>query len=318
MLSIRHTRHFRIEKPTILTIGTFDGVHLGHQKILSRLQQLKQRHGLNTVVLTFDPHPRKVLFPEQKDLKLLTLTNEKLNLLENYGVDIAVVYPFDKDFSNIDAEAYVKEFLVHDLKVKHLVIGYDHHFGKGRGGNIHLLKGLEQKYGFSLEEIDALDIDKISVSSSKIRHALESGNIVLANSFLGHSYFLEATVVSGKKLGRQLGYPTANLKIEEEDKLIPKIGVYFVEVIVDGQPYYGMMNIGLNPTTDEDQALKLEVNIFEFNREIYGKVIRVNFLNYLRDEQKFESLDALIKAIDQDKRNCLELIKQTESTICRL
>jgi riboflavin kinase/FMN adenylyltransferase len=318
VLTIRNTKHFRIEKPSIVTIGTFDGVHLGHQKILSRLQQLKQKHGLNAVVLTFEPHPRKVLFPNQADLKLLTLIDEKLDLLENYGVDVAVVYPFDKTFSNIEAKEYIEEILLKNLKVKYLVIGYDHHFGKDRGGNIKVLQQFEKEYGYEVEEIDALDIDHIAISSSKIRHALEEGKITLANNYLGHYFFLNAIVVEGKQLGRKLGYPTANLKIEGTDKLIPKIGVYFVEVVIDNVAHYGMMNIGYNPTTDNDQKVKIEVNIFDFNEDIYRKVVRINFIDYLRDEKKFNNLEELTEALHEDKQKCMLLIEEINRTLCAI
>jgi riboflavin kinase/FMN adenylyltransferase len=318
VLTIQNTRHFRIESPTIVTIGTFDGVHLGHQKILSRLVQLKHRHGLQAVVLTFDPHPRKVIFPSQSDLKLITLVDEKLDLLENYGVDVAVVYPFDKKFSSIEPQEYIEEILVKSLKVKYLVIGYDHKFGKNRSGDIKVLQQYSKKYGYKVEEIDAMDIDHIAISSSKIRHAIEEGNIELANNYLGHYFFLYATVVHGKHLGRELGYPTANLKIESSDKLIPRTGIYFVEVVVDTEKHYGMMSIGYNPTTDNDQRVKLEVHIFGFSQEIYGKTIRVNFLKYLRNEKKFNNLEELKEALAEDQRCCEVLIREVEQTICRL
>ncbi|MGZ4089883.1 MAG: bifunctional riboflavin kinase/FAD synthetase [Bacteroidia bacterium] len=313
MLTVRNTREFRIEKPTIVTIGTFDGVHLGHQKILNRLQQLKKKHGFNTVVLTFEPHPRKILFPQQTDLKLITLIEEKLDLLEKYGVDVTVVYPFDKEFSNIESKEYIEQILIKSLKVKHLVIGYDHKFGKNRNGDINVLKKYSEEFGYEVEEIDALDIDNISISSSKIRHALENGEMQLANNYLGHPFFMKATVIPGKQLGRKLGYATANLKIEGTDKLIPKIGVYFVEIIVDEKKYYGMMNIGYNPTTDTDQNVKPEVHIFDFNEDIYGKTIVVNFLNYLRDEKKFDNLDGLICELHEDKKKCMKLIEELKN-----
>jgi riboflavin kinase/FMN adenylyltransferase len=316
VLVVRNTKHFRLENPTIVTIGTFDGVHLGHQKILSRLQQLKQRHGLTTVVLTFEPHPRKVLFPDQKDLKLLTLAEEKLDMLENYGVDVAVVYPFDKNFSNFEASDYIEKVLIKSLQVKYLVIGYDHHFGKDRGGNIKLLQQLKNKYGYEVEEISAMDIDHNTISSSKIRHALEDAKVDLANEFLGHYYFLYAEVIHGKKLGRTIGYPTANLKIESEDKLIPKIGVYFVEVVFEGKIHYGMLNIGMNPTTDTDHNIKVEVHVFDFEGDLYKKNIRVNFIKYLREEKKFKGLDELKKALDEDKEKCLHLIEEINKIIC--
>jgi riboflavin kinase / FMN adenylyltransferase len=310
VLTIQHTEHFRIESPTIVTIGTFDGVHLGHQKILRRLKEIKGATGFKTVVLTFEPHPRKVLFPEQKDLKLITLVDEKLALLDKYGVDVAVVYPFSVQFSQSDPDFYIHEILLKQLQVKHLVIGYDHKFGKNRAGDIHTLKQFAPKAGFIIEEISAKDIDSIAISSSKIRKALEDGNIDLATEFLGHPFSLEGTVVKGKQLGRTLGYPTANIRLESEDKLIPKIGVYFVEVNVDGLTRYGMMSIGLNPTTDHDNTVKLEVHLFDFSADIYGKTIRLNFLKRLRDEKKFANLTELKNGLDQDKNICLELITQ--------
>jgi riboflavin kinase/FMN adenylyltransferase len=308
VLIIQNTQHFRIESPTIVTIGTFDGVHLGHQKILSRLQELKKNTGLKTVVLTFEPHPRKILFPEQKDLKLITLIDEKLNLLEKYGVDVSVVYPFSKHFSQLESQVYIEEILLRQLNLKHLVIGYDHKFGKDRTGDIHSLKKFSEHYGFFVEEISAKDIDNIAVSSSKIRKAIEDGSVELASEFLGHPFFLQAKVVKGKQLGRTLGYPTANLKPEAPEKIIPKIGVYFVELYIDGLHYFGMMNVGINPTTDSDDAIKLEVNIFDFNADIYSKVIQVNFIKRLRDEKKFANLDELIEQLHLDKEMCLQLI----------
>ena len=310
MLTIQHTEHFRIESPTLVTIGTFDGVHLGHQKILYRLTELKKQTGLKTVVLTFDPHPRKILFPEQKDLKLLTLVDEKLELLEKYGVDVAVVYPFSKQFSQLESELYIQEILLKQLNVKHLVIGYDHKFGMNRTGDINTLKKYAPGSNFTVEEISAKDIDNIAISSSKIRKALEEGNIGLASEFLGHKFFLNATVVKGKQLGRTIGYPTANLKTEGGEKIIPKMGVYFVEIVVEGVKHYGMMNIGTNPTTDADDAIKLEVHIFDFNSDIYGKPIQLNFVKRLRDEKKFANLNGLIEALHQDKEDCLRLMAE--------
>jgi riboflavin kinase/FMN adenylyltransferase len=202
--------------------------------------------------------------------------------------------------------------------VKYLVIGYDHHFGKDRGGNIKVLQQFEKDYGYEVEEIDALDIDHISISSSKIRHALEEGKITLANNYLGHYFFLYATVIPGKQLGRKLGYPTANLKSGSSDKLIPKIGVYFVEVVVDGLSYYGMMNIGYNPTTDSDQKVKMEVHIFDFSRDIYKETVRINFIDYIRDEKKFNNLEELTLALDSDKHRCMELIDEINKTLCAI
>jgi riboflavin kinase/FMN adenylyltransferase len=308
VLTVQNTEEFRIETPTIVTIGTFDGVHLGHQKILERLRNLKTQTGLKTVVLTFEPHPRKVLFPDQKDLKLLTLVDEKLTLLDKYGVDVTVVYPFSKKFSELPSDVYIRHVLLKMLNVKYLVIGYDHKFGKNRSGDIQVLKKYAAEYKFEIEEISARDIDHIAVSSTRIRKALEEGDVELAGNFLGHRYFLEGHVIRGKQLGRNLGYPTANISITEEEKQVPNKGVYLVEVIVSGQHYFGMLNIGVNPTTDVDNLIKIEVHIFDFEHDIYGENIRINFVKRLRDEKKFANLNELKQALDQDREDCLNLI----------
>lgn len=308
MLTIQNTEHFRIESPSIVTIGTFDGVHLGHQKILERLKVLKSKTGLKTVVLTFEPHPRKVLFPEQKDLRLLTLVDEKLALLEKNDVDVAVVFPFTPDFSESDAEHYIGHILVKQLNVKHLVIGYDHKFGKNRKGDIRLLREYAPRFGYTIDEIKAEDIDDIAVSSTRIRKALEEGHITLATEFLGHYFFVTGKVVKGKQLGRELGFPTANIETASSEKMLPKTGVYFVSVEVFNKSYFGMVSVGYNPTTDSDRTIKTEVNIFDFDADIYGKVVKLNFLKRLRDEKKFANLTELKAAIESDREACLQLI----------
>lgn len=308
MLIIQHTSDFRIESPTIVTIGTFDGVHLGHQKILRRLQELKLQTGLKTVVLTFEPHPRKIIFPEQKDLKLITLIDEKLDLLEKYGVDITVVYPFTEDFAHSEAQHYIEHILLKQLHVNYLVIGHDHKFGINRSGNITTLIDYSKNKPFQVEEISAEDIDHIAISSSKIRRALEEGQIDLANEYLGHEFFMNAQVIKGKQLGRQLGYPTANLKLENRDKIIPKMGVYFVEVQFKTKNYFGMMNVGNNPTTDNDLQVKVEVNIFDFEENLYFENIRVNFIKRIRDEIKFKNIEELKQQLILDEEHCLNLI----------
>ncbi len=308
MLTIQHTKNFRIEKPSIVTIGTFDGVHLGHQKILNRLIELKQKLNLTTVVLTFHPHPRKVLFPNQTDLKLITLVDEKLELLKKNNIDVTVVYPFDIAFSQLEAEEYIETILVKQLNVSHLVIGYDHKFGKNREGTIDTLKHFATKYNFTVEEISAKDIDSINISSSKIRHAIDEGHIELATDFLGHHFFINAQVVKGKQLGNTIGFPTANLKLDDADKLIPKIGVYFVEIVFENTNYFGMMNVGTNPTITDDLSVKLEVNIFDFNKTIYNKRIKIKFVKRIRDEQKFNNLNELIEQLHLDKQTCLKII----------
>lgn len=313
MLVVQNTENFRIESPTIVTIGTFDGVHLGHQKILGRLAELKAETGLQTAVLTFEPHPRKVLFPDQKDLRLLTMIEEKLELLQKNGVDVAVVYPFTAAFSELDAETYVRDILHKQMKVSRLVIGYDHRFGKGRTGNIDVLRQFAGTYQFEVEEISARDIDNIAISSTKIRKALEEGQVELAAEYLGHPYSISSTVVQGKQLGRTLGYPTANLQQSPPDKLIPDRGVYLAAVRVNNQDYYGMMSVGYNPTTDQDHKIKTEVHIFDFNQDIYGKDITVSFLKRLRDEKKFAGLDDLKNQLHHDREMCLAIISETEA-----
>lgn len=308
MLTIQNTAHFRIESPAIVTIGTFDGVHLGHKKILQRLVELKNQTGLQTVVFTFEPHPRKVLFPDQTDLKLLSTADEKITLLKSCGVDVAVVFPFSKNFAAIGAEDYIKHMLVKQLNVKHLVIGYDHKFGLNRSGDIHTLKQYATRYHYKVEEISAHDIDNLSVSSSRIRKALEAGRVEEAAQLLGYRYSITAKVVKGKQLGRTLGYPTANLNVQATEKLIPRQGVYFVQVSHAGVVYNGMMNIGTNPTTDSDSSVKCEVNIFDFEGDLYGSEIKVEFTRWIREEKKFTGLNELKLAIDNDKEECLKLI----------
>ncbi len=307
VLVIENTEYFRIEKPTIVTIGTFDGVHLGHQKILQRLSEIKAETGFQTLVLTFEPHPRKVLFPDQRDLRLLTLVDEKLDLLRSFGVDVAVVYPFSRQFSELASDVYIREILCSQLKTRKLVIGYDHRFGKGRTGDIRVLRQAARENGFEVEEISARDIDSIAISSTKIRKALEEGKLDLAAEFLGHPYFLNAQVIQGKQLGRSIGYPTANLKTAEE-KLIPRNGVYFVKLEVEGQWHFGMLNIGTNPTTDRDDSVKIEVHLFDFDRTIYFRSVRLQFIRRLRDEKNFKGLEELTAALDEDKKNCLLLM----------
>ncbi len=289
---------------SIVTIGTFDGVHLGHQKIIKRLVELKNKQGGEIVVFTFDPHPRKVLFPEQKDLKLITSTSEKCEILKQFGVDHVLVFPFTKEFSQMQANDYISEVIAKGLKTKTLVIGYDHRFGSNREGNIDTLKGFASTYHFNVEEIPAQEINQLNVSSTRIRKAIEEGDIQTANEFLGYSFFITGKVVRGKQLGRTIGYPTANILIGNEDKLIPKIGVYAVNVLIGKQSYKGMLNIGINPTTDTDNTIKTEVNIFDFDQDIYEESIKVEFVKRIRNEKKFANLDELKQGLANDKIAC--------------
>ena len=291
-------------KQAVVTIGTFDGVHLGHQKIIQRLLELKQQHGGETVLFTFEPHPRKVLFPEQTDLKLITNTAEKCELLKQFGIDHVLVFPFTKAFSQMQASTYIDEIISKGLQTKTLVIGYDHHFGSNREGNITMLKEQAPQHGFEVEEIPVQEINQLNVSSSRIRKALEQGEIEIATNYLGYSFFIKGEVIKGKQLGRTIGYPTANINLNDPDKLIPKIGVYAARVIIDGKTHKGMLNVGVNPTTDNDNKLKVEVNIFDFDQEIYGETIKLEFVKRIRNEQKFANLDELKQQLANDKIAC--------------
>lgn len=289
---------------SIVTIGTFDGVHLGHQQIIKRLVELKKKQGGEIVLFTFAPHPRKVLFPSQTDLKLITTTQEKCELLQQFGVDHVLVYPFTKAFSQMQAQDYISDIIAKGLKTKTLVIGYDHRFGSNREGNIELLKQCSSVYHFNVEEIPAQEINQLNISSTRIRKAIDEGDIKTANEFLGYSFFVTGTVIKGKQLGRTIGYPTANIFIEDTDKLIPKIGVYAVNVILNGITYKGMLNVGTNPTTDTDYKIKIEVNIFDFDKDIYGETLKVEFVKWIRNEEKFANLDELKQALANDKIAC--------------
>jgi riboflavin kinase/FMN adenylyltransferase len=295
-------------KNPCITIGTFDGVHLGHQKIIHQLKESAQAIKGESVILTFYPHPRMVLFPDDEDLKLLSTEEEKKELLEKFGVEHLIVHPFTKKFSRITYTEYVRDILVNKLKVKKLIIGYNHHFGRNREGTFQQLKKLAPVYNFELEKIPAQVANKIEISSTKIRKALTSGDIKTANKFLGYEYSLSGKVVKGKGLGKPLGYPTANIHMEDKYKLIPADGIYAVSVLVQNKIYGGMLSIGKNPTISSDNKKTIEVNIFDFDKEIYGEIIRIFFKQKLRDEKKFDSMEALKKAIDGDKEKSLKIL----------
>jgi riboflavin kinase / FMN adenylyltransferase len=305
---VRDFEKWQFVDESIVTIGTFDGVHRGHQKLLQKLNNLKQKKGGKSIVFTFDPHPRKVLFPGQTDLQLLSDLDEKTELIKAQGIDILIIYPFTKEFAQIEPERFISEILIGKLKVRTLVIGYDHKFGKDRKGDINTFKAASAKYGFEVEEIPAQEINDINVSSTKVRRALFEGDISAAHDFLGYNYFLHGEVVHGKKLGKTISFPTANISVKDKDKLIPRKGVYLVGVELEGFKGCGMMNIGTNPTTDTDENLKLEVNIFNFDKDIYGRTIRIEFMERLRDEKKFDSVEELINAIKEDEKNCKRIL----------
>lgn len=300
---------FQSTKKTILTLGTFDGVHIGHKKILERITQNTENGKYESLVLTFFPHPRMVL-QEKSEIRLLNTIDEKIKLLEATGIENLVVHPFNESFSRLTAEEFVRTILVEKFQIQKIIIGHDHRFGRNRTANIDDLIAFGIEYGFEVEQISAEEIQDVSVSSTKIRKALNEGNMTLANEYLGYSYFLNGTIVKGKQLGRTIGFPTANIHIEEDYKLIPKIGVYVVRAVVNNETVFGMMNIGFNPTVNGEKQT-IEVHLFNFDKDIYDQNIEVSLLNYIREEQKFSSVDALKAQLDQDKINSLAFINSS-------
>jgi riboflavin kinase/FMN adenylyltransferase len=298
---------FKNVKNPVVTTGTFDGVHLGHQKIISRLKDVAREENGETVLLTFYPHPRMVLFPEDNDLKLINTQEEKIELLEQYGIDHLIIYPFTKEFSRLTSVEFVRNILVNHIKTKRLVIGYNHHFGRNREGSFEHLKEYGPLYGFEVEEIPAKDIDSIEISSTKIRNALQIGDVRTATSYLGHEFSLTGRVVDGKKIGREIGYPTANIFVEDKYKIIPVDGVYAVKVRHDNRMYKGMLNIGNNPTVNGKHKT-IEVNIFDFNKDIYEENATIYFIERLRDEVKFNGLEELKAQLAIDKINSLKIL----------
>jgi riboflavin kinase/FMN adenylyltransferase len=291
---------------TAVTVGSFDGVHLGHHQIFSHLRDGAIKHELKSTIVTFDPHPQKILNTRNSDLKILTDLDEKLELFEKIGIQQVVILPFTKEFSRISYLDFVRSFLVEKLKVRHMVIGHDHHFGRDREGGFNKLIDLGNKYGFLVTEIPAYTINGQTLSSTLIRDEIESGNVEKAANYLGRLYGISAKVVRGDGRGKQIGYPTANLKVINSDKVIPKRGVYAVKVIFQDKKYRGMMNIGYRPTFNYD-SLTLEVHLFNFNAEIYGQRLNILFKMFIRKENKFPSVKELILQLDKDKEICEKL-----------
>lgn len=286
----------------VLTIGTFDGVHIAHKRILQRITELAQEVDGESVLVTFHPHPRLVLQPQNNNLKLLSLLEEKFELLAACQLQHVVVVPFSKAFAEQSPEEYVSDFLVGTFQPKKIVIGYNHQFGKERAGNIHLLREMGQAAHFEVEEISKQIVEDIGVSSTKIRNALLEGAIDKANHLLGYAYRLSGEVIKGKQLGHTIGFPTANVKVADPTKLVPADGVYAVNVRHQNQQYKGMLNIGKRPTVDGQNAQRsIEVNIFDFDQMIYGEKLQISFTAFIRKEQKFESLAALKTQLSQDK-----------------
>jgi len=292
-------------KNPVLTIGTFDGVHLGHAKIIERLRKKATEVEGESIIITFDPHPRFVVAPNSTPIELLSTSQEKIKALQKLNVDNLVVVPFTKAFSDISAEAYVRDFIVSNFHPHTIIIGYDHHFGKNRQGNYQLLESMKTTYGFQLEEIPVQEIEHIAVSSTKIRAALHIGDIKKANELAGKHYTLEGVVIHGEKRGRLIGYPTANLHIGDTHKLIPANGVYAVKAYLNKTVYKAMLNIGVRPTVSSSNHRSIEVNIFDFGQDIYDETLRIEFVDKLRDERKFNGIDELIAQLTIDKQDAL-------------
>lgn len=298
-MNIYHSIHdFTTTKKTVFTLGTFDGVHLGHKKIIERLLNASNEEE-QSLVLTFFPHPRMVL-QKESDIKLLNTIQERTQLLEKAGLQNLIIHPFDHSFSRLTAEEFVKNILVDIFNIKKIIIGHDHRFGRNRTANIDDLILFGKEYDFEVEQLSAEEIDEVSISSTKIRNALDEGKIILANEYLGYNYSFSGSVIHGKKLGRTIGFPTANLKIEESYKLIPAIGVYAVNCFIGLKKIKGMLNIGTNPTV-EGQNLSIEVHLFDFDEDLYGQKIRVEFIKRIRDEQKFASVEELKMQLKEDQ-----------------
>ncbi len=299
MKIFRNFSDYTDRKPLALSLGMFDGVHLGHQSIINALHEVSSEKGLESAILTFWPHPRLVFNPN-KDLKLLNTLEEKSQLLSSFDIENLFLKEFDEEFRNLSGEEFVRQILVDKLNVKHLIVGYDHVFGKNRSGNFELLKKLAPELGFEVVQMEAVNIHNKNISSTKVRNALLEGQIKEANELLGYHYPVSGTVTDGKKLGRTIGYPTANIEVNRL-KLLPKKGAYITDVFIDGEQYQGMLSIGTNPTV-EGTDLTTEVYILDFDRDIYGKEITVAFREFLHEEIKFESIEKLIERLDEDKR----------------
>ncbi len=299
-MKIKTAADYKQINSSVITIGTFDGVHVGHQQIIHRLVDTARKNDLQALVLTFFPHPRMVI-QNDANIKLINTIDEKAKQLEQLGVDHLVVKEFTKSFSRLTALEYVRDILVNKLKVKHIIVGYDHHFGRNRTANINELKEFGAFYDFEVTEIEPQEVDDVAVSSTKIRSAILEGNILTANKFLGYNFMLTGTVIKGKGLGKTLDFPTANIQIEAAYKLIPKHGVYVVKSQIKGVEVFGMMNIGKNPTVSEGNQTKIEVHFFDFSANLYGAVLKIELLDHLRSEIKFPNIEALKLQLEKDK-----------------
>ena len=293
--------------PSILTLGTFDGIHQGHRTIISKLTSESKKHDLKSIILTFFPHPRNIV--SSKKIKSISTIDEKIQIFSELDLDELIIQNFNKSFSEMGAEEFIK-LLVNNLNLKKIIVGYNHRFGKNRSADINILKDFSSKYDFEVVEIKAFEIEKIKISSTKIRNAINEGNIDICNNYLGYNFNINGIVVKGKSIGKSIGFPTANINIVEEYKIIPKNGVYLVSCFFEKNKFYGMMNIGFNPTFGSNEKT-IEVNIFDFNRDLYDKNIRIEFLKFIRDEIKFDNAEELQNQLIDDRENCIKHINST-------
>ncbi len=305
---IRNIEKINRDTNSVVTVGVFDGVHIAHREILKRMQEEREKTGSRTVVVTFDPHPQEILKPSE-NFKILTTIEERVELIKEYEPDIVFVVNFTPEFSNITAEEFCKDIMLGKIGLRKVIVGYNHAFGRNREGNPDKLREFGQRYGFEVEVLEQFLVENTAVSSSKIRAILNSGDVKLASKLLGRYYFINGVVVKGTGRGKQLGIPTANIEPNSKRKLIPKNGVYVVRVTLDRQNYYGVMNIGYRPTFEVDSNKVMEVNIFDFDDEIYFKHIKVEFIDRLRDEMRFSSPSELVRQIELDKEKAIEVIK---------
>lgn len=305
----KDSSEFKKQNRTVVTVGSFDGLHIGHQKILKKLIEISKNINGTNVLLTFEPHPRSVIAKDY-DLKILTTLEEKKMFLENFGIENLIVQNFTLEFSQMTSEEFIQKILVNDLGVSHVVIGHDHKFGKDRLGDEDKLKEYGKKYNFNVTSVEAEMIDGQIVSSTKIRKALNDGDIEKVNLFLGRNYKINGKIVEGAKRGRQLGFPTANIELNDERKAVPKNGVYVVSCLLNEKNFYGIMNIGVRPTFENENKIILEVNLFDFNGQVYGENIEVSFISRIRDEKKFESKGDLINQIKLDVQSAKEIIEK--------
>ena len=304
----RSINEYNEDKRSVVTIGTFDGLHHGHQKILKRLINSSKNKNLSSVVLTFFPHPR-IILNKYNDIKMIDTLDEKILHINKIGIDSLIIHPFDKNFSLLSANQFIKDYLVEKLKMKHIIIGYDHRFGKGREASVTDLKNYASDYDFTVEEIQAQEIEKIAISSTKVRNSINNGDLKTTEKYLGRYFNLTGKVIKGDGLGKKIMYPTANIFVKEKYKIIPKDGVYLIKTFIKNKFYNGMMNIGHRPTIGANEK-SLEVHLFNFNKDIYGEQISVDIISKIRDEKKFSSIEALKDQLVKDENHCLKLINK--------